>query len=356
MQTVVNNKKERASNIELYRIVLMLLIVAHHYVVNSGIQNLLYEQPFKIQSIFLFIFGAWGKIGINCFILITGYYMCKSNITVKKFLKLLLEVEFYKIVIYLIFVTTGYENISIKGVYQAIWPFTSIASNFTGCFLAFYLFIPYINILINNLKEKQHLMLIGLVIFIYSILGNIPFINIVMNYITLYFIIYLIGSYIRMYPKDIFINKKLINIIFIICILFCIASILICLYIGNKFNLKLAHYFVADSNKLLAILTAVSIFLWFKNLNIKTNKFINTIGSSTFGILCIHANSDTMRKFLWNDLLHVSSMINSRILVIHAILSVIGIFIVCEIIDQIRIRYIEKPLFSAIKHYFTYSK
>ena len=29
--------KERNSNLELYRIIVMLLIVAHHYVVNSGL-------------------------------------------------------------------------------------------------------------------------------------------------------------------------------------------------------------------------------------------------------------------------------------------------------------------------------
>ncbi len=29
--------KQRDSNLELYRIIVMLLIVAHHYVVNSGL-------------------------------------------------------------------------------------------------------------------------------------------------------------------------------------------------------------------------------------------------------------------------------------------------------------------------------
>ena len=32
-------KKNRNSNLELYRIIVMLLIVAHHSVVNSGILN-----------------------------------------------------------------------------------------------------------------------------------------------------------------------------------------------------------------------------------------------------------------------------------------------------------------------------
>lgn len=32
-------KPMRNSNIELYRIVLMLIIIAHHYVINSGIMD-----------------------------------------------------------------------------------------------------------------------------------------------------------------------------------------------------------------------------------------------------------------------------------------------------------------------------
>lgn len=36
-QTIPILKKERNSNLELYRIITMMLIVAHHYVVNSGL-------------------------------------------------------------------------------------------------------------------------------------------------------------------------------------------------------------------------------------------------------------------------------------------------------------------------------
>ena len=34
-----SSRKERNSNLELYRIIVMLLIVAHHYVVNSGLMS-----------------------------------------------------------------------------------------------------------------------------------------------------------------------------------------------------------------------------------------------------------------------------------------------------------------------------
>ena len=68
--------KNRNSNLELYRIIVMLLIVAHHFVVNSGVIDVMYEHPLSSNSTFLFLFGAWGKTGINCFMLITGYFMC----------------------------------------------------------------------------------------------------------------------------------------------------------------------------------------------------------------------------------------------------------------------------------------
>ena len=62
----MNNIKKRDSNLELYRIIVMLLIVAHHYVVNSGIMDKLYTDITSSKSLFLLLFGAWGKTGINC--------------------------------------------------------------------------------------------------------------------------------------------------------------------------------------------------------------------------------------------------------------------------------------------------
>lgn len=125
--------KNRDSNIELYRIVLMLLIIAHHYVVNSGVVELLYANPINFKSVIMFLFGAWGKIGINCFILITGFFMCKSNISIKKFLKLLFEVEFYNIIIYILMTVMGINTINFKQLIKAILPIQQINTNFTGC-------------------------------------------------------------------------------------------------------------------------------------------------------------------------------------------------------------------------------
>lgn len=90
------NKPPRNSNLELYRIIVMLLIVAHHYVVNSGLMSVLKESDDAINSSVMLLFGAWGKTGINCFLLITGYFMCMSNFTLRKLLKLYLQIAFLR--------------------------------------------------------------------------------------------------------------------------------------------------------------------------------------------------------------------------------------------------------------------
>lgn len=153
---------QRDSNLELYRIIVMLLIVAHHYVVNSDVGNLIAADPLAINSLFLRLFGMWGKTGINCFVLITGYFMCQSKITIEKFLKLLLEVYLYKIVIYAIFLATGYTAFDFKAFVKMLLPVTVVSDNFTSCYLLFYLTIPFLNILVHNMTQKQHLWLLAL--------------------------------------------------------------------------------------------------------------------------------------------------------------------------------------------------
>lgn len=84
-------KRVRTSNLELLRIITILAIIVHHYVVNSGLTELYNFEHITVNMIFLQIFGMYGKIGINIFTIITRYFMIKSNISINKFIKL-----FYK--------------------------------------------------------------------------------------------------------------------------------------------------------------------------------------------------------------------------------------------------------------------
>lgn len=341
----MNSNNVRNSNIELYRIIVMLLIVAHHYVVNSGLMEIMQDSPLSPQSIFLYLFGAWGKTGINCFVLITGYFMCKSQITSKKFFKLLFEVMFYNIAIYSIFVVSGYEKFSISTLENLI-PARNLYTNFTSCFLVFYLCIPFLNILIHNLDKKKHLLLICLSLFIYTIHGTVPHTYVTMNYVSWFIVLYFISSYLRLYP-----NKYNMDIQFwrrgvFLCIILSILSIIAILWLNENYGRNIPPYkYLSDSNAILALSTGICSFMYFKNLNIKQSKLINTIGASTFGVLLIHANSDTMRRWLWKDLFDNAGHYNNELFWLRPIIVCIIIFIVCIIIDYLRIIFIERKVF-----------
>lgn len=340
-------KKYRSSNLELYRIICMLMIVAHHFVVNSGLTNVdgpMTLYPDSEKSFFLYVYGMWGKIGINCFLMITGYFMCKSQITIKKFIKLILWIYFYKIIIFSIFLNFDYETICLKRMIKLISPVWGFHQNFTSCFIVFWLTIPFWNILVQNMTKRQHQILIVLLLGIYSILGNIPGFKITFNYITWFGVIYVIASYIRIYPSHLFDKKTLWMFVSFGTIILAISSVLFMQY----FVKKGAFFFVSDSNKFIAVAVAVSTFIWFKNINIPYSRIINTIGASTFGVLLIHANSDAMRQWLWKDIVDCVGHYELTIgqLIVFSFGVVLIIFATCIIIDMIRIKLFEEPFFK----------
>lgn len=339
--------KERNSNLELYRIIVMLLIVAHHYVVNSGLMSVMKEEPLHIQSIFLYLFGMWGKTGINCFVMITGYFMCKSHISLRKFMKLLLEVYFYNVVITGIFLLTGYARPSFSTVFYALVPIQSFGVNFVACFVVFYLLIPFLNLLIQTMNSKLHLRLILLCLLVYCMIA-IPKITLGVNYVSWFVVLYFIASYIRLYGFPIKISNRNWGWLTLLSILISMASVVFMAWLSTVFVNKNipVFWFVADSNHIMALVTALCSFMFFKDLNIRYSKVINLIGASTFGVLLIHANSDIMRQWLWQDILNNVGQYGTNTMVLHAILSVIAIFVICILVDMLRMRFVEKPLFN----------
>lgn len=326
----------------------MLLIVAHHYVVNSGLTAVdgpIYAAPLSWRSLFLLILGAWGKTGINCFVVITGYFMCKSQITAKKFAKLFFEVMFYHIVIYVLFVISRYKTFSIIEFLWLLIPVRKISNGFVSAYLVFFLLIPFLNVLLQHMSEKQHLFLILWCGFTYVFLGTVPGFSVTMNYVSWFSVVYIIASYVRYYPKKIYTKGKAWGWLVLTFLTADFLTIIVCTMLSKRLGMRAAYAFLQDCNTFLAIATGICAFMFFKNLRIPCNKTINTVASSTFGVLLIHANSDTMRQWLWRDVLDCVGHYKSAFMPLYVIASVAGVFIVCVFLDQLRIRFIEKPFF-----------
>lgn len=353
MEEKADKKKVRNSNLELYRIIVMLLIVAHHYVVNSGLSQILTTGPLNFTSSVMLLFGAWGKTGINCFVLITGYFMYQTQISGEKLLKLYLQILFYTLIIYGIFCLTGHERFSFSNLLWKTWPVKSIADGFTSCFILFYLFIPFLNKFIKVLEKEQYRYLLLLLVVTFSVLPTVPVIRMSFNYVGWFMVIYLVGAYIRKYGFLRRISHSTWGWIALGLVMIGSMSV-----IGIDMTYKLGYlpltapyFFIADCNKVLSLAIAVSSFMYFKDLRIPHSRLINAIGGTTFGVLLIHANSEAMRTWLWKETVDCIGHFGDSILLTlgYASLTVVLVFIVCSGIDWFRGRLIEPQLVNYTK-------
>lgn len=350
-------KRPRNSNLELYRIIVMLMIVAHHYVVNSGLTGTLENASFSPAYVSMLIFGAWGKTGINCFIMITGWFMCTVKFTWQKFVKLYLQLIFYGVIIYGIFCVTGHEHFDPLRLVLYSFPIKSISENFTSCFLIFYLLIPFLNILVQHLGKKKHAILLVILLLIYSVLPIFPRYSLHFNYVSWFSIIFLLASYIRFYGLPVKISHKMWGLLTLISILLGSVSVAFMAYGWTSGSIRAFNpfFFVADSNKLPALIIALCSFMFFKDIKLPHSKFINAIGASTFGVLLIHANSDAMRQWLWKETVDCVGHFGDSVLysVGYAVVSVLIIFFVCAGIEWFRGRFIEPHILRVVENFIS---
>ena len=273
--------------------------------------------------------------------------MCKSNITLKKFLKLLLWIYFYKFALTLIFAVTGYHQYTLMELLKTALPVSAVTDGFTSAYIVFYLFIPFINILINGMNKKHHMLLMILCIAVYTGIATLR-LSVRFNYVTWFCVLYIIGSYLRLYPEKWFDNTKLCGFAVGISLILSWMSVAAIAYVTLRYTgtMNSVYYFVSDVNMPLALITGVCAFMFFKNLDIGYRKIINAVAASSFGVLLIHANSSIMRQWLWKDTLKNIAFMETKWVYIHAIGSVLGIYAVCTVIDLLRFNFLEKPLFK----------
>ncbi|GHT33462.1 membrane protein [Bacteroidia bacterium] len=342
----MNTKRE--SNIELLRIVAMFMIVVHHYCINSGLTQLFDLNNITFNTILVQFMAFGGKVGVNIFFIISGFFMINSTFIKNKVLKLVLEVLFYSVLVILFLWSLGYLY-SIKTIIIDTVVLFIGTDSFIAAYLLVYILSPIINKMLKVLSNKEFLFLLSILLIYFSIFSTFLFMN-TWNYFGWAFTCYVVGAWLKLYGNNFnFIKSLKINVLLAFsCLLLIWVSMLVVDFIGVKYGFTAWSWMMGNANKITVFLMAVCMFLFFKNLHIKYNKIINTVAGSCFGVLLIHANSNTMRQWLWKDFLHNTDYFQSPYLWLHMVLSCVGIYLICTLIDICRIKFIETPLFDRL--------
>lgn len=104
-------------------------------------------------------------------------------------------------------------------------------------------------------------------------------------------------------------------------------------------------------NDTTVIAAAVLIFAGFKNLDIGSSRFINTVSASTLGIYLLHTNGFFVHD-LMVTILHTPDYLYSPRLYVHAPLAIAGMFAVLAVVDLIFRKLILDPLMRQIENHW----
>lgn len=343
----------------------MLLIIVSHYIYNGIRQNPLFCH-FDISSTndvvnyaSLQFVSLFASTGVNCFVLITGYFLIDSTKIRGGIFKIWFQVAFYSLAISLIISQVFNKSIPLIEYIDSISPIPTTRYWFVAKYIGLVLLSPFLAKLAMHLTAKQHFyMLIVMLIMFFKY----PFGETFATGMSLCWFIFLFftGGYIKKYGIHPWIKKHAILLTFVAAIcFFCVhasSNLLNHIRTGAEFTIK------STANNDLTFILSLLIFICFTQMKCdnKCLRQLNKLAPYTFGIYLCHEHP-LIRPVIWGNVMPDSF---SYPIIIHCIFISAALFMVCAGIDYIReiifkisgINNLEKKLAERIPQPFTTNK
>jgi surface polysaccharide O-acyltransferase-like enzyme len=331
----MSNKKQRESNIELLRILSMLIIVIYHFLIHSIIPNSP-ELNYITKPLITVL-----HIGVICFVLISGYWGIKFSL--KSFTKIFFYCSFYSILIYIFGVLLNPELFSIKNSIKSLIP---IQWWFIPVYLCLFLLTPIINTQLKTANKSTKIFTIILLIIISFGFGQfVPSLSGGKNPIN-FILIYYLGNYLRTELNTDKLNIKKIIFLYLGCNIILFSIIFLAEILFPAAN-KIINPLFFPYNSIGLIINSILFFLIFTKLTF-SSKLVNWLASSSLAVYLIHENK-YIGHYLHNYVNYLQNHIDNGILFsLSIILFGILIFILAVSIDKLI-----SPLFQLIINQIT---
>lgn len=202
-------RRERNSNIELLRILCMILIVMCHYSSHElgGV-----SAEYSAQRYLAGVMNIGGGVADVLFVLITGYYMCTSRFTARKLARLWGQIVFYAVLFWVIFeiaLQTGYREalqaleveVGLKQLLQAILPIGYDTYPFATSWVIMMMVSPLLNQILERLRKEQLLGVLAIATVFWSIMPICTGAKYGYSEVVWFCVLYLYAGYIRVHTS-----------------------------------------------------------------------------------------------------------------------------------------------------------
>lgn len=264
--------RERDSNMELLRIICMLFILIHHFIIHALYPDLLVRDGvmngYRIACILI---NGFVYVGVNCFILISGYYGIKCRF--RSLFNLYCICVFFALLTTLMktFVTDVQFDRSL--LYTILLPFSHSDWWFIKCYVALFLISPILNKAAQNLDRNEFVTAIVLLTVLNIYLGYYWHEHNVDGYNLMQFIyVYFIGAFLKRFPLK-QLDRKNSMLLYLSCaLLWSLITVL-------SVRWRVPHWISFYYNNPLVVLAAIGLFVFMTRIEIRSYA-INAIASS----------------------------------------------------------------------------
>lgn len=308
--------EERQSNFELLRILAVLFVLCGHYVTKGG---MVWSATCLPQKASLLLWGG-GKLGVSVFALLTGYF-ANARDQKHKIIKIWFELLFFSLISLVLYMIFDSQMVDNNLLFTTFFP----VSRETWWYMSIYIFIlalsPYIFRLISDLDKIEYKKLIIILLTGFTLIPTLIYkANPYFSNLGWLIVLYVIGYYIKKHARQV--RPFLSIVLFISSVMIMWLSELI---LENYENIE-TNYLIYMF-RLPMVIAAVSLVLYFKEINMGYKKVVNGIAQGTLGVYLLHDGlffRNHWWSFIKTDLVYGSWMFVFHMLISSLILFVLG--------------------------------
>ena len=335
-------KAPRASNLELLRILCMLLIIGDHLTGQGGIAD--YST---LPSSFVFcLIGCGSRIACTVFVLVGSWFMCEQPFKTRRPLSLWLSLWLYTVPVTLLCRLAGLD-VSWGALRWAAFPASTRQLWFISDYLLLLLCVPLLNRLLRGLSRPAHrglLAVLAVPLIVYPTLFGEN--GAVSDTAWMFLYEYLLIAYLRRWPDNrlahllqhraaalgLGLGLPLLNTI--------LRAVLETRGLTDGKAFQYMAYYRTALGALPNLLAALALFYLFKGLDLGCVRWVNALAGTTLGVYILH-QVPAFRGFLWNGLLQAEAHHGS---VGYTLLAILAVFLGCAAVDALRTALVMRPL------------
>ena len=325
-------KTTRSSNLELLRILCMLLIIGDHLTGQSGIADYT-----TLPSSFAFcLIGCGSRIACSVFVLIGGWFLCEQPYKTRRPLSLWLSLWLYTVPLTLLCKLAGLD-VSWGALRWAAFPASTRQLWFISDYLLLLLCVPLLNRLLRGLSRPAHrglLAVLAVPLIVYPTLFGEN--GAVSDTAWMFLYEYLLIAYLRRWPD----NRLARLLQHRAAALTILRAVLETRGLTDGKAFQYMAYYRTALGALPNLLAALALFYLFKGLDLGCVRWVNALAGTTLGVYILH-QVPAFRGFLWNGLLQAEAHHGS---VGYTLLAILAVFLGCAAVDALRTAFVLRPL------------